>query len=330
MRLALLQDVRGGRVLLLAVSVLGFVTLVSFLGAGSIADVLARITWPAFGLLVVVRGMGVALDTLGWRFTLTGEVPPFHRLLAAKCAGDAVNAVTALGSVGGEPIKAWLLRRELGYDASVPSLILAKTSLVVSQALLLAVGILAAWTTGITGPALLAAMGALLIIETVGIGGFLAVQLGGVVGKAGRVLAWVAGSGSLRAQRLDEALRGFYRLCWRRFLASVAAHFAGWLIGVLEALVVLDSLGLPASLLGATVIEALGSGVRFATFLVPASLGTLEGATAAAFAAFGWAASGGVAFTIVRRACQAFWVGVGLTLLLTMGGMRAVATERIG
>jgi uncharacterized membrane protein YbhN (UPF0104 family) len=328
MALAFPQGVRIGRVLLLAAGVLGFVVLVYLLGAGSIVDVLARITWPAFGLLVVVRGLGVAIDTLAWRFTLTGEVPSFVRLFAAKCAGDAVNAVTALGSVGGEPIKVWLLRRELSYEASIPSLILTKTSLVLGQGLLLAVGILVAWTTGIAGSPLLAAMGTLLLVQVVGTGGFLAVQLGGLVGRAGRILAWVAGGGGARAEQLDEALRGFYRDRWRRFVASVATHFAGWLVGVLEALVVLGSLGLPVSVAAATVIEALGCGVRFASFLVPASLGTLEGATVAAFAAFGWAASGGAAFAIIRRACQVVWIGLGFVFLILAG--HAPAPARMG
>ena len=59
----------------------------------------------------------------------------------------------------------------------------------------------------------------------------------------------------------------------------------------------------------AVIIEALGTGVRFATFFVPASLGTLEGAYAAAFTAFGWAASDGLAFSLVRRGRQAVWIG---------------------
>jgi hypothetical protein len=69
--------------------------------------------------------------------------------------------------------------------------------------------------------------------------------------------------------------------------------------------------------------------VRFATFFVPASLGTLEGANAAAFAAFGWTASAGLAFTLVRRARQAVWIGVGVAILFAMGTTRSPAGERV-
>ncbi|MGH7334826.1 MAG: flippase-like domain-containing protein [Candidatus Rokuibacteriota bacterium] len=325
--LAVTMGVRALRIILLTAGVLGLVALVYLLDAQSIASALARITWWQFALVCVVHGISMAIDTVAWRYTLLGESPPFHKLLAAKCAGEAVNVLTALGAVGGEATKAWLLRREIPYEASVPSLILAKTSLVLSQALLLAVGIVVAWTTGIAGPTLLAAMGYLLLAEVIGIGGFMLVQNVGVVGKAGRILAWAGARVIHRAQRFDDALRGFYRNEWRAFLLSIGLHFVGWLIGILEALLILHSLGVAGSVITATVIDALGSGVRFATFFVPASLGTLEGANAAAFAAFGWAASAGLAFSLVRRARQAVWIGVGVAILLAMGVRRSSVSE---
>jgi hypothetical protein len=102
-------------------------------------------------------------------------------------------------------------------------------------------------------------------------------------------------------------------------------------VGVVEVLLILRALHVPASLVTATVIEALGTGVRFATFFVPASLGTLEGANAAAFAALGWAASDGLAFSLVRRGRQAVWIGVGLAILGAVGaigGRRDAGQER--
>jgi hypothetical protein len=82
-----------------------------------------------------------------------------------------------------------------------------------------------------------------------------------------------------------------------------------------------------ASLIAATVLEALGSGIRFATFFVPASLGTLEGANAAAFTTFGWAASAGLTFTLVRRARQAVWIAVGVAILVAMDAPRVFASR---
>jgi hypothetical protein len=208
--------------------------------------------------------------------------------------------------------------------------VLAKTTLIVAQALLLVLGLLAAWITGIGGPTLLAAMAALLLVEVICIGGFILVQNVGLVGRAGWVLSWLGVRGQSQARQFDDALRHFYRSEWRSLLGSVAAHLAGCLLGALEALVILAALGLPASPTAATVLEALGTGVRFATFFIPASLGSLEGANAAAFSAFGWAASAGLAFTLVRRGRQAVWIAVGIAILLAMGVTRAGEGQRAG
>ena len=62
------------------------------------------------------------------------------------------------------------------------------------------------------------------------------------------------------------------------------------------------ALGVSVPLATATIIEALGSGVRFATFLVPASVG----------------AAAGLAFSFVRRARQVVWIVIGLAVLVLM------------
>jgi hypothetical protein len=90
-------------------------------------------------------------------------------------------------------------------------------------------------------------------------------------------------------------------------------------MGAAEAYLILFFLGISADLVTATVIEALGAGVRFATFLVPASLGAFESANAAAFEAMGLGAGAGLAFSFVRRARQIGWIGVGLLVLVSMG-----------
>ena len=100
-------------------------------------------------------------------------------------------------------------------------------------------------------------------------------------------------------QQLDADLREYYRRDWRRLSLSTGFHLAGWLLGALEAYLILVFLEIPADLATATVIEALGAGVRFATFLVPASLGAFESANAVAFEAMGLGAGAGLAFSFV-------------------------------
>jgi hypothetical protein len=171
-----------------------------------------------------------------------------------------------------------------------------------------------------TDSRVLGAMVWLLVVEVVAAAGFVAVQVVGIVGRAGRLLEWF---GVLKrddsAQRLDADLRDYYRRDWRRLALSTGFHLAGWLLGAVEVYLTLVFLGIPVDLVTATVIEALGAGVRFATFLVPASLGAFESANAAAFEAIGLGAGAGLAFSFVRRARQLAWVCIGLLVLVSMG-----------
>lgn len=309
------------RAVLLAAGVVAMLALVWRFGADAVIATLSRVPWWAFGLVCLLHGAMVAVDAWAWQVLLVRERASYRRLLAARLAGDAVNVLTALVSLGGEAVKAWLLRREVSYAESVPSLIVSKTAEVVAQTVLLVLGVAVAWAAA-TGAGLRAALGALLVVDVVGVGGFLAVQVFGVVGRVAR-LAGRAGLPADHGARLDVALRTFYREHPGRFAASVAGYFAGWVLAVFQAQVTLVALGLPGSLVTALLVESLWCGVRFATFYVPASLGTLEGANAVGFGALGFAPGAGLAFTLVRRGCQAVWIAVGVVVLAGMQRSRA-------
>jgi glycosyltransferase 2 family protein len=305
--------------------------LVARVGLESIVSVLSRLTWWQVVLICLPYGLIMAVDTLGWRYAFISNPPPYLRMLAARTAGEAVNIVTALGSVGGEAVKVWLLRPAVPYDESVPSVVIAKTTSTMAQTLLLVVGLVLAVTTLTVAGDVIWAMLALLGVELLLVGGFFVTQVAGLVRRAGRLLAW---SGLIEnasaAEDLDARLRGYYRENWRRFVLSVTFHFGGWLLGALEVLVMLYVLDIPVSMATATVIEAVGSGVRFASFLVPGSLGVLEGANTGVFAALGLGASAGLAFSLVRRARQGVWIGIGLIVLVSarLLATSAATTER--
>ena len=316
--------------LVLGIAVIAF--SVHRIGWTPIVETLARLTWWQLVVVCLPFAVIMAVDTLGWRFAFPRDPAPFHRLYGARLAGEAVNLVTAFGSVGGEAVKAWLIRRDVTYEESVPSVVIAKTTLTIAQALFLLIGVALAWALLATDSRVLGAMLWLLVVEVAAVAGFVGVQVVGIIGRAGRLLEWF---GVLKrddsAQRLDADLRDYYRRDWRRLSLSTGFHLAGWLLGAFEAYLILIFLEIPADLATATVIEALGAGVRFATFLVPASLGAFESANAAAFEAMGLGAGAGLAFSFVRRARQLAWTVIGLLVLVSMGWLakRAELQETI-
>jgi uncharacterized protein (TIRG00374 family) len=303
--------------LVLGAALLG--VLVYRVGAEPILQTLRHLTWWQFVLVCMPYAIITAVDTLGWRFAFARDRAPFWRLYGARLAGEALNVVTAVGAVGGEAAKTWLVRRDVEYEESVPSIVIAKTTITIAQALFLLIGLGLAWLTLPAGADVLRGMLWLLVVEVLAVGGFVGAQVAGLVARGGRLLRMFGAlEDTAYAETLDRALRHYYRKAWRRCSLSLGFHLLGWLLGALEAVVILWALGLNAPLATATIIEALGSGVRFATFLVPASLGPFEAANAAAFAALGFGAGAGLAFSFVRRARQAVWIVMGIVVLIVM------------
>ncbi|HEX6210004.1 MAG TPA: lysylphosphatidylglycerol synthase transmembrane domain-containing protein [Methylomirabilota bacterium] len=315
--------------LVLGITLLG--VLVYRIGAGPILETLGRLTWWQFALVCLPYAVITAADTLGWRFAFARDQAPFWRLYGARLAGEALNLVTAVGAVGGEAVKAWLVRRDVTYAESVPSVIIAKTTITLSQAVFLLIGVALAWLTLPVGTDVVPGMLGLLAVEVLALAGFVGVQVSGLVARGGRLLRMFGALESTGyAESLDRALRHYYRTEWRRFGLSFGFHLVGWLLSALDALVILWALGVSPSVTTATIVESLGSGVRFATFLVPASLGPLEAANAAAFAALGLGAEVGLAFSLIRRARQAVWIAIGVAVLVLMrrsAGRAPVATD---
>ena len=316
LHLSLMRTVKSVLLVLGAVLV---VVLLYHVGTRPILETIRRLTWWQVVLVCLPYAGISAIDTLGWRYAFPRQQPPFHRLYGARMVGEALNIVTAVGSVGGEAAKAWLVRQDVTYEESIPSIVIAKTTITISQALFLLIGIVFAWSALDVDSQVLRGMLWLLVVEVFAVAGFVGAQVAGLVARAGR---WLTAFGVVqdasRATQLDAALRAYYFSEWRRFGLSVGFHLLGWLLGAIEAFIILWALEIDASMVTATVIEALGSGVRFATFLVPASLGAFEGANAAAFGALGFGAGAGLAFSFVRRARQIVWVVIGFVVLLAM------------
>ena len=308
---------RVSRVLLLA---LGATLLAILVWQNDPAALVASIQQLSWRLLIVLAFPFVlvnALDTLGWRFAFRRDRVPFATLYSSRLAGEAFNLTTPTASVGGEAVKAWLVRRHVSTSEGFTSVIVAKTTITAAQGLLLLIGLPCAWLLLPPGSPLLHAMAWLLALEVLAVALFVLAQTRGVLGGGGRLLrrfpiaARMAGS----LGRVDHSLTHFYRRQPVRLALSVLFHFLGWLIGALEAWLILNLLGIEVSFLTATLIEAFSTSIRFATFMVPASLGALEGGHVALFAALGLGAAAGMSFSVVRRLREATWIGIGFLAL---------------
>jgi putative membrane protein len=307
------------RPLLLAAGLAVVAWLVWDLGPAAVWDSIHTLSWR-LGLVVLFPFcVAVAFDTLGWRVLLPECRVPWGRLAAARLAGEAANLLTPTASVGGEPLKAYLVRDRLPLALGLASVVVDKTTVVMGQAAFLAAGLAVALLALEPSRTVTIAMAALLAAEIVGVGGFALVQIRGGIAGAGRILQRL-GVGRAESHRellreVDGRLARLYRERRARVLLSALLHTLGWALGGLEIYLVLTLAGIPVSLATALVLEAVGCAVRFATFMIPGSLGALEGGNVAIFAAFGLPGAAGLSFSLVRRLREATWALAGLAAL---------------
>jgi glycosyltransferase 2 family protein len=291
--------------------------LVREIGPQALWAQLETLSWRG-PVLVLPYGLVAVLDAAGWRYAFPGRLPSLPLCVAVRLAGEAVNVTTPTATLGGEPVKAWLMtRRGVPIVDGLVSVVIAKTTLVVSHLGFLALGLMLAAARLRPASGLLTSMAVLTGVGMLAIGTFVWAQQRGLFGASGRALGWMGLGVPVvgHLTRLDDHVRAFYQGQRPRLGFSLLFHFLGWIAGSVEVWLALRFLGSPVDLGTAIVIEAFASAIRSATFLIPASLGVQEGGLVGIFFALGLDASAGLSFGLIRRMRELAWALVGYGFL---------------
>jgi glycosyltransferase 2 family protein len=291
------------------------------IGPGNLARNLSEIGW-GFLLILALRGLPIVLNTLSWQ-RLLPENSGVHlmRLAPILVAGDAVNTVNPVSVVGGELVRASLLRRALPAQTAVVSVALAAMSQFVAQILFALSGLPVAWSL-IADARLRRAMLVLggVMVLCLGFVLFLGFSTGGLAwikGVLGRV-RWLRARWAALPERwrsLEREARNALRERPGAFAESVGAAFLGWQAGVVEAFVILRFLREPVGWGQAFAIEALAVVIEGLLFFVPAKIGAQEGGKVLIFLAMGLPPAKGFALGFIRRLRELAWAVAGLAVL---------------
>jgi hypothetical protein len=125
----------------------------------------------------------------------------------------------------------------------------------------------------------------------------------------------------------DHRLRDFYRGEPRAFLHASTWHFTGWLLGVVEVVVMVTLMGRSVTWFDAFVIETLAQPIRATSILVPAGIGTQELGGVWLCTFLGMAEADAVTLWLLKRARELVFDGVGGAYLAQHGGRRALKAE---
>ena len=266
------------------------------------------------------------LDALGWRQALPPAEAarvPFPSLVLIRMAGEAINSMTPTAAVGGEPVKAHLLRRwGVSSSDSLASIVIAKTALTVSQSLFVILGV-AAWFERSERRGLGTVLVVLLLLGTAAFtAGLVALQRRRPVAAVWRWARRLAPRSRLvarfepSAHAIDARLVEFYRMEPNAFWHATGWHLAAWLLGVTEVGLIMYLIGAPISWLDALVIEALSQPIRAAAVVIPGGLGTQEWGGVALCRLLGIPEDQAATLWLLKRGRELVLDGVGILYLL--------------
>lgn len=293
-------------------------------GPGAVWAHLRSLGWWAPAILLPYAAVGWA-DARGWRCTLARPDRRKIRLAslyAIRLAGEAVNSVTPTAAVGGEPVKAWLLRAHgIPGPEALASVIIAKTALIASQSMFTALGV-AAVLVWVGYPGLAAIWLAILVVAAAVFTAVLVWVQGRNPARAvwrglGRLFPRAAFVARLEhgARDIDRRLAEFYRIERGAFLRAAAWHMLGWLLGVGEVALMASLIGHPIAWLEALAIEALAQPIRATAIVVPGALGTQEVGGVWLCTFLGMPTAAATTLWLLKRARETIFDGIGLLYL---------------
>jgi uncharacterized protein (TIRG00374 family) len=302
---------------------------------------------PVVVIVLAPWGIALALQAVGFARILRaiGRRVAFGGVFSAMLSAEAVLMSMPAGQAVAESINPYLLKRRCGVPiaeglvatGTKKSLIVFANSIYMGIAVAFGSSWLQQASPALTGGRWLVALviGAALGLLAAAIAMGRAISSGSLASRAHGLLRRIPVA---RLQRwLDEQRQGFTDTDGHAtalsdtggpaLAAAAAAFLACWLVEGTEAWVILSLLGVHIPLAEVLAFEVVVSLLRSIAFMVPAGLGVQDASYVAFFGAFGIpdAATLGVAFVLVKRAKELFWIAAGFALFVVRGDLPGAA-----
>ncbi len=323
---------RRARLLLFAGGVTLFAYLISRIGLAALVADAAATGWM-FVPILLLYGLVYACNAGAWMLIVAGEPrrPSFWRLYTVTASGFALNFVTPVVNVGGEPFKIaavapWLTTRRAAGSVVIHN-VLRGLSFVLSWLTALLLGFvmlppdtLVRLTLGV---ATLVLSGVAVLLFVVHRRGVLEKLLNGLhrVPFAGRLARALEPRRAVLVQ-MDEQIAQFSQQHPGRFARALALEYLSRCLYMGEYYLIALSIGLPIGYLEAYLIGGLVSLIQNVLFVVPFELGTKEASLYLLFQMLGLDPRLGVYTAIVTRLRDLVWIGLGLLLVWSAGRAR--------
>ncbi len=308
------------KILQVAIVGLGFLILgylVGQLGFDEVLHQLDAIKW-VFPILLIPSLVWNISNTIAWSFAFPPDAfkPRLLTLFAAKLAGETVNQLTPFASLGGEPVKAYLLSHCTPGPRGMASVVVDKTAqLVVGLSFtILGLGLLFYYhdvSELIPLEYRLLFTSLLKFLRSTGISTDLIERNMG------------------RAARIDTNIGSFYREHRTRFLQALFFQSIGWFMGTCETYFILNALDAGVGFWFCFLLNSLGAVINGLFFFMPSNIGVMEGSLVFLFSSLGLDPALGLSLGLTRRLRRVVWIFLGWTCLsyMSRNAIKRVASE---
>ena len=306
-----------------------FAYLVVRIGPGRLVADAVQTGWM-FVPILLLYAVVYACNAAAWRLIMAGEPsrPPFWRTYAITTASFALNFLTPMVKVGGEPFRIAAVAPWLGVRRAAGSVVIYQMLHILGMLLSFLTALLLGTLFLPPTPAVLAtlavAFAVLLVLTLLLFTGHRRGVLEAALNLLHRVPVVARLARRLEPQRamlalMDEQITAFYHRDPRRFFQALALEYLSRCVFMGEYLLIALSVGLHIGYWRAYVLGGLTQLAQNVVFFVPFEVGTKEGTLYLLFRLLGLDPALGVYTAIVSRLRDLVWIGVGVGLVWSAG-----------
>lgn len=249
------------------------------------------------------------------------DVSYFHVFLA-KITGEAINTVTPVSFMGGDPYRIYMLQKKVSGSKSTSSVVIDRTMYMLAVLLLLFTAMVTAWinlpmpqTWKVAFPIFTAVLFLVFVI-------FVRAQNKGLFGMVAKLLHKLGvqrkGIEDLKhkIEEIDHDVGRFYRKHKAHFFEIMILQYIGRALGIFEIYLIVQLMGYNVTLEHCLYLASLTILINMVFVFIPGSMGVMEGGYGALFHLLKLNSAYGIAIQLVRRVRAYFWIGIGLLIIL--------------
>lgn len=305
------------------IGLLLFIYLVAQLGWENLLNNIIAVGWWWLPMILLALTWQLFHTMAWWQVLISLQHKfPLGQLFKLKMIAEAINMVAPTANIGGDTVRAYLIKNRIPLSAGIPGVVIDKTLDYISKMVFNIVGFSIAvffidvpesWFWGcVIYLTFIFIFYALLIY----------VQIRGFSGWILKLGQWIPplkkGIEKRKEQfeLLDQNLKSAYTTRRYRLLLAGLYHMVGRMLGVFEIWLVLSLLGAYTGFIQVFFIAAVVNVVNGIFFIVPGQWGVSEGAQLKLVELLGFTATIGLSLGVIRRIRKLALTGVGLLFLL--------------